>query len=295
MWNDEFVHIVEVTGAYGEWGGDKRGKAKATKSKQAGRRYIISIMVKSKELKIMRKKLEKAEKIQDPFKMIGQHSQLLDATVGEESSPSSASSSAAALTISYKSSADLDDSTLQQCLALFKGNMGDLYRNSTWGLDMEEKKDEFQHKKARFLLLTAAAEAPAEASSTNDDTNNNSAQNQQKQESKQQDRHLAAFVHFRFCYDDDEEPECVVLYVYEIQVSGAFRRRGLGRRLMEIIEDICKAVDFPKVMLTVFSKNTAALQFYQSQQLGYRIDESSPSKYNQVEDYEILSKVIVKK
>lgn len=208
-------------------------------------------MVKSKELKIMRKKLEKAEKIHDPLRRIDEENCRLDDT---------------AFALSYKSSTDLDDSKLQQCLALFESNMADFYRSSSWGLDLKDKKEEFQDKKARFLLITSKATAG-------------------------EDEQLAAFAHFRFCYDDDDEPENVVIYVYEIQVCRSFRRQGLGRRLMAIIEAIGKAADLPKVMLTVFRKNTAALQFYQTK-LDYIIDESSPSKHGEVEDYEIVSKAI---
>ena len=256
--------------------------------------HAHTTMVKSKELKILRKRLERAEKVRDPLPAVM-------ASCNEKISfPCSLDDDAAktVLSLEYASSADLCSNNnnkeqpllLQQCLDLFQANMGDLYRNSRWGLNLDEKREEFRHKKARFLLVRA--------------TRNNSIQEKPSAAAEQEEEEaspsssddvssLAAFVHFRFCYDDDDSPEAAVLYVYEIQVAPAHRRRGLGRRLMAVVESVARAVDLPLVMLTVFKKNEAALQFYQKK-LGYQIDPSSPSQHGElVEDYEILSKQIV--
>lgn len=162
-------------------------------------------------------------------------------------------------TLSYESEKlpDLDD-----CLKLFQENMADLYKNSSWGLDMGEKRAEFTHKTARFLLVRTL------------------------------ESELAAFVHFRFCLDDDEEPTRAVLYVYEIQVASQYRRQGLGRQLMSIVEEIAKTTCLKVIMLTVFASNGPALTFYQ-EKLQYEIDETSPSNYDKIVDYEILSKEII--
>jgi ribosomal protein S18 acetylase RimI-like enzyme len=143
--------------------------------------------------------------------------------------------------------------------------MGDQYRDSTWGLDMAKKTEELRHRKARFLLAFAS------------DENN--------------DKELASFAHFRFVYDDEEEPTCTVLYVYEIQVEAAYRRKGVGRKMMKIMESIAKNTEMENVVLTVFKKNESAMNFY-TDSLGYSIDSYSPSKYGEPADYEILSKSI---
>jgi len=217
-------------------------------------------MVKSKELKLMRKRLEKAEKVHDPLNTIDNHpfsSSSASSNKNKDDEPS--------FSLQYTSAPDA--LILQQCLDLFESNMGELYRNSSWGLDMDEKRSEFSNKKARYLLL----------------------HHQQQEQHRQQQ--LAAFVHFRFDYDDEEDPEAVVLYVYEIQVSQEFRRQGLGGKLMNVVERICRNVELPMVMLTVFKKNEQALQFY-LEKLDYQIDARSPSQHGHVEDYEILSKSI---
>lgn len=198
-------------------------------------------MVKSRELKLLRKKLKKAEQVES----------VLGDTVRLDND---------ALSLSYQTR--LDETELADCLSIFEGNMGDLYRHSSWGLDMEEKRSEFTHKSARFLIVKEGGSSE-----------------------------LAAFVHFRVCLDDDEEPEAVVVYVYEVQIASSHQRQGLGKKLMEITETICRNVGLDKVMLTVFNKNKSALKFYE--RIDYIVDDTSPSQHGESEDYEILSKSII--
>jgi len=154
------------------------------------------------------------------------------------------------------------------CMALFNKNMGDYYKSSSWGLNLKEKEKELLHHDARFLIVTQ---------------NKNETNDQSKEE-------LLAFSHFRFEVNDDETPNIEVLYVYEIQIHSNARRRGMGRRLMSIMELVAIQTKMKKVMLTVFSSNQSAMQFY-THKMKYLIDDCSPSKYldNNV-DYEILSK-----
>ena len=104
----------------------------------------------------------------------------------------------------------------------------------------------------------------------------------------------AAFCHFRFNLDDDESMNPLeVLYVYEIQVSDRYRRRGLGRRLMGLMEDVARRTGMKRLMLTVFKSNVGAMDFYLNK-MKYEIDRMSPSRYGEEEaDYEILSKAVV--
>jgi len=225
-------------------------------------------MVKSKELKLMRKALEKAEKVRNPLELVA----AADKNFDDGSSSSSSSftlqyASAQDLLASNKDDKNADDTSLQQCLDLFEANMSDLYGDSSWGLDMDKKRSEFTHKKARYLLVTTAAAATTTTAASS----------------------LAAFVQFRFDYDDEDDPSETVLYVYEIQVADGYRRQGLGRRLMKVVEQIAHAMGLPKIMLTVFKRNKEALQFYRDK-LRYEIDACSPSQHGASEDYEILSK-----
>ena len=225
-------------------------------------------MVKAKLLKQLRKKTDKADKDTDLLVCIADEELLTVSIQGENKEdgtndnddigrPTKLSITAVSMPQQIPSHA------LEQALNLFEVNMGDMYRKSSWGLDMEAKRAEFEHRKARYLLVQRE-----ESEGSNNVTDN-----------------LIAFAHFRFEMDDDESPECVVLYVYEIQVAQSHRKQGLGKRLMNLLEQIAKAHEMDKVMLTVFKSNKSAMEFYKHK-LGYVVDENSPKH----EDYEILSK-----
>lgn len=201
--------------------------------------------------------LAAANAIKNPFKGL---ESLLEMKVTAEKEENNYTANTSSLAIEYFSSR-LPESLEKQCFQLFKDNMGDLYTQSSWGLDMKEKQEELQHENAKFLVVTASNEP--------DD--------------------LLAFCHFRFDWNDDDEPTEAVLYVYEIQVDERMRRAGLGRRLMTILELVARQVGLNKTMLTVFKDNTAAWNFYTTK-LKYKVDETSPSLYGEEVDYEILSK-----
>lgn len=164
------------------------------------------------------------------------------------------------LTIKFKPS-PLPGMLRKQCLDLFERNMGDMYRQSDWGLNMTEKEEELSHENARFLIVS---------NETSD---------------------LIAFAHFRFDVNDDDDPTEEVLYVYELQVDKSARRCGLGQRIMSILELVARKAQMKKSMLTVFKNNEAALTFY-TLKMKYKVDEISPSMYGQDTDYEILSKQV---
>jgi ribosomal protein S18 acetylase RimI-like enzyme len=236
-------------------------------------------MVKSKELKIMRKKIEKADRLANPLHVLakterpdspdeGPFAWPADASSSAAPSPTSTASSnivldAAPFSLQAMTSSEMKEELRKEVLRIFEENMGDLYRSSSWGLDMDEKRQELQHRKARFLLVR----------------------------SKEQGGELAAFVHYRFDFDDEERPDGAVVYIFEIQVAAAFRRQRLGRSLMEVLEEVAHQTNMSKVVLTVFKKNVQAMEFYR-QGLGYEVDESSPSQHNSPADYEILSKIV---
>ena len=168
----------------------------------------------------------------------------------------------------YKS--PLPQSIHDSCLSLFEENMGDMYRQSSWGLNMKEKDDELKHPTARFLIIM-------------DDN----------EEEDKDNPKLLAFAHFRFEVDDEEHPTKEVLYLYEIQIHESARRNGIGKRMMQILEIMAMQMQMRKVVLTVFDSNKGAFDFYTK--LKYQVDETSPSQFEGEEaDYEILSKVVFK-
>ena len=157
-----------------------------------------------------------------------------------------------------------------KCLDLFERNMGELYKCSSWGLNMKKKKTEFQHPDSRFLILFSSNR-----------------------------RDVLAFAHFRLEVQTTTTTTSTtndVLYVYELQVDESVRRCGIGQQFMEILESIAFTQSHPiitKLVLTVFKTNTNAMKFYTTK-MNYQIDITSPSKTHphKKTDYEILCKYI---
>jgi GNAT superfamily N-acetyltransferase len=172
------------------------------------------------------------------------------------------------LSIEYKIP-PLPPNLLQDAVNMFEENMGIMYQNSSWGLDLKDKRDELRHQNARFLLVH----------DNKADSNNGKDKNT-----------MVGYCHFRFENDDEDEPTEAVVYVYELQVSSKYQHCGIGRRLMELTHEIARRAGLKKVMLTVFTANDAALRFYKN--LGYVIDTISPSMGGQQCDYEIMSIVL---
>lgn len=266
--------------------------------------------MKAKELKALRKKIERADREEEPlsdlagrkfckydlqlnrsnaFQLVAPERSFSNRDAGDENSSNincdavtnkgemDQSKSSLVLSLTwFKTWSEINPSYLfQEMLDLFKQNVGTMYEQSSWGLNMEGKKEELQHRKARFLIVTTAS--PLKAVS---------------KEKKEYVSSLVAFCHYRFEYDDDQYPTCAVLYLYEIQVSRRFQSRGIGQSLMELLRCIAEKASMTKIILTVFRLNHQALKFYRS--LNYKIDESSPSEDdgNGTVDYLILSKNI---
>lgn len=140
---------------------------------------------------------------------------------------------------------------------LTEENMKTYYETSSQGWNRSNKLKEFKHNTSRILLLKSVT------------TNQ-----------------LIAFVNFRFEVGGIDT-ECVV-YCYELQVAATHQRSGVGQHLMSVLLAIGRAFRMQKVMLTVFKRNAIAMDFY-TKALNYRIDRSSPSRCQQMADYEILS------
>ena len=261
---------------------------------------IITITMKAKELKILRKKIDKADRLPNPLEALVERSLANDAYSltkqnedDENNRPNSLyqllpnnfdNTNRTKFSIQWANSHKDIPLLFPQTVSLFEANMASLYEASSWGLDLEAKTEELQHRKARFLVVTT---------SNNNDNNENDTPTLPQEEAQQQQQ-LAAFCHYRFDYDDDQYPSCAALYLYEIQVAAAHQSHRLGHALMDTLQHIARDAGMPKVMLTVFKANTRAMGFYRHK-LGYEIDEISPSQNDDFADYEILSKDVLAK
>ncbi|XP_059475961.1 N-alpha-acetyltransferase 40 [Neocloeon triangulifer] len=159
------------------------------------------------------------------------------------------------VTISFSKVDDLDEIAKEKVLDLMRTNMKETYESCDWGWNEKEKYDELFDEDARYILA------------------------------KGDDGSLVAFSHFRFDFDEGRP----VLYCYELQLSETARRKGLGRRMMQILEMFAWQANMERVVLTILKNNPGAKSFFLS--MKYELDETNPEDDDEETFcYEILSK-----
>eukprot|EP00088_Acartia_fossae_P001853 TRINITY_DN10724_c0_g1_i2.p1 TRINITY_DN10724_c0_g1~~TRINITY_DN10724_c0_g1_i2.p1 ORF type:complete len:210 (+),score=17.13 TRINITY_DN10724_c0_g1_i2:34-630(+) len=134
---------------------------------------------------------------------------------------------------------EINETHKLELMDLLESNMKESYDLSPKGWSRSDKEDEMFDPCSRHLILF----------------HNN---------------HVAAFSHFRFDMDYGVD----VIYCYEIHIQSNWQRKGLGRFLMEILEQFLCLFSLTKIVLTVFKSNSAAIDFYTK--IGFSIDETSP-------------------
>lgn len=164
----------------------------------------------------------------------------------------------------------MTDEYYEKLMNLFKTLMKEMYERSSWGWDEAKKYSEMKDPKTRILIITKnTSSKPSETVTFSKIPKDN--------------EDLVGFMCFRFEKGSDKSESA--LYVYELHVDGLYQRQGLGEELMEMAKTIALEFKMDKIMLTVFSSNLQALQFYKK--LKYHHDKSNPAK-NEA-DYQILS------
>ncbi|XP_033735228.1 N-alpha-acetyltransferase 40-like [Pecten maximus] len=164
------------------------------------------------------------------------------------------------LTIEFFRAEDLSQELTDWVFNLTKKNMQKLYEESDWGWKDKEKLEEMTEEKALYLIATDKDSKPV------------------------------AFTHFRFDMEWDEE----LVYCYELQIIEEYRRKGIGKFLMQILELLAYKTEMIKVMLTTFKSNKMAESFFMKA-MKYTMDETSPEDpvWEEREyKYQILSKEI---
>jgi len=79
-----------------------------------------------------------------------------------------------------------------------------------------------------------------------------------------------AFSHFRFDINNDDE----VLFCHELQVEQAFRRKGLGRFMVNVLAMLMIKADMLKMMCTIFKKEKPMVEFFRNA-LKFEMDRTS--------------------
>lgn len=162
---------------------------------------------------------------------------------------------------------ELDDKTMEWAFRLLESSMKPLYETCYQGKDPDlcwnevRKRDELKDERAWFLISRTEGGAPV------------------------------AFSHFRYDMDYDDE----VVYCYEIQVETGFRRKGLGRFMMKVLELLAIKANMLKIMSTIFKNDEPEVDFFKKG-LKFETDETSPmDDVYETFQYEIVSRFNLKK
>ncbi|XP_045776682.1 N-alpha-acetyltransferase 40 isoform X3 [Maniola jurtina] len=129
---------------------------------------------------------------------------------------------------------ELDKDVLNWAISLTERNMKRLYETCAWGWNKERKVEEMTDDAAWYLIA------------------------------RNNDNILQAFSHFRFDMDFGEP----VLYCYEVQIEEGGRRKGLGQRVMQVLERLARATHMRCVRLTALTHNPSAAAFFKA--CGYK-------------------------
>ncbi|ORY57871.1 acyl-CoA N-acyltransferase [Pseudomassariella vexata] len=168
-------------------------------------------------------------------------------------------------TISLISSGALAEKDLKSCLSLVEETSRADYEPSSLGWKPAKKLDEMKSPELRYIVV------------------------------KDGQGDIRGFTSLMPTYEEGQP----VVYCYEIHLKGELQGTRLGKLLISFLEDV--AVNVPtveKVMLTCFTSNKRALDFYKK--LGFKKDDISPEprrlRYGKevVPDYVIMSKVVGK-
>jgi len=166
-------------------------------------------------------------------------------------------------------SPEVDEATKDWAFKLLEDNMKPVYEE-TYGeggdfegekWDPKEKREDLDSEKAYLLIARTEEGTPV------------------------------AFANFRFDMDYDDE----VLYCYELQVEKKFRRKGLGKFMMKVLELLMMKANMLKIMATIFRRQASMRRLFKDC-LKYETDETSPAdSVHDLVEYEIVSKFNLKK
>lgn len=182
------------------------------------------------------------------------------------------------LEFTKKVAAELQADDFCQCLRLIQESSRQDYEKSSVGWSPRRKSAEMRLPDLRYVLLTG-----------NND-NNETRLTKVSSGAPEKTRRVHGFMSFMLTYEDGIE----VIYLYEIHLAEVLRKRGVGSRLLELLEQAGRTARVRKAMLTVFRANTTAVEFYEKR--GYVEDDYSPRPRKLrggktvVPDYVILSK-----
>jgi ribosomal protein S18 acetylase RimI-like enzyme len=192
------------------------------------------------------------------------------------------------LKLSVEFATKLSDAMKEWAFEMAKGNMEDIYDQSGYGWDDDDKMRELEEDGARFLVVkeTPVRDADANADPTaNADTDNVTTGKP------------VAFVHFRFTVQGevmDVMKGETSLYIWDIHVDESVQRKGVGKHLMLILELIARQQQMKMVSIPVQLHDETALSFV-SNLRGFAPDADLKDLIgfdSDMEGFEVFSKVL---
>jgi N-alpha-acetyltransferase 40 len=162
----------------------------------------------------------------------------------------------------------------EACIDLIEATSLGHYRGSETGWSRSKKLREMRHPALKYLLLLLPLPPPPPTPLERDAAS----------------KVVEGFLSFMITEEDGRE----VIYCYELHLQPRLRGKGVGKRMMELMEMIGARVGVEKAMLTVFRSNERAIRAYRK--WVYEIDEFSPEPRTLRDDtvkeasYVILSK-----
>lgn len=176
------------------------------------------------------------------------------------------------LALHVETASSISSMDMNACFNLIASTSSKDYKVSSIGWSPSKKKREMQLPDLRYILL--------KRKDFDEDNERES---------------LVGFLSFMLTYEDGYE----VVYCYEVHLALELQGKGIGKRLMQMMEEVGKRARVEKAMLTSFKANKNAVLFYE--RLGYLEDEFSPRPRKlrngivKEPDYIILSKMQVNK
>lgn len=256
-----------------------------------------------KENEYLRGVLVNANATPNPLALLPSYENLIHIPLLNERSKCIPSNSPDTAAIVHHFASPLPSNILLQCIDIFTLNMSNMYQNSSWGLDIQQKMNELKHPDAKFLIVLSSSSitninvnisGPTDTKCAYADTKSNRQhdaddsaviiENDGRKTNRECSTQVLGFVHFRYEYNNNDDDDNInadnndpITYLYEIQIHPTVQKFGIGNRLLTILELLSQKLQLKKIILTVFKSNMSAMNFYIKR--NYVIDESSPSNF----------------
>ncbi|WWC70880.1 uncharacterized protein I206_104832 [Kwoniella pini CBS 10737] len=180
--------------------------------------------------------------------------------------------------ISLVKSKEISEKGKKAIYKLFDENMSKLQQISSFPYTEESKFEELFNIDSRYILiLKKSNKLIIEKEKEKEKGKDEKKENDEIEELINFNYNdLIGFCGFRFDTEETiESRDAEVIYCYEVQLENKSRRMGLGKILLNILEEIGKKRELDKIMLTCLKSNETALAFYTKQ--GYIPDEIDPT------------------